>query len=163
MQVSTPSRPSSVAAGSRAYTPGPPSPAVPGLASNGQVRITYTLAQSLQSSPHAAVIVESLRSKLHPLRNLHWRPTAGTLPGSSIRTVQYLDAELVPLDLGPSSARLSTAEGFGGEGGRSQIPGTVLGKPFINLWLGLCDVGLLFPPSLSKLMDINDVLGRRHV
>ncbi|QRW09373.1 Trafficking protein particle complex subunit 10, TRAPPC10 [Ceratobasidium sp. AG-Ba] len=139
MQVPTPSRPSSVSAHSRAYTPGPTSPAVPGLASNGQVRITYTLAQSLQSSPHAAVITESLRSKLHPLRNLHWRPTAGTLPGSSIRTIQYLDAELVSLDLGPSTARLSTAEGFGGEAGRSQIPGTVLGKPFINLWLGMCD------------------------
>ncbi|QRV95141.1 Trafficking protein particle complex subunit 10, TRAPPC10 [Ceratobasidium sp. AG-Ba] len=139
MQVPTPSRPSSVSAHSRSYTPGPISPAVPGLASNGQVRITYTLAQSLQSSPHAAVITESLRSKLNPLRNLHWRPTAGTLPGSSIRTIQYLDAELVSLDLGPSTARLSTAEGFGGEGGRSQIPGTVLEKPFINLWLGMCD------------------------
>ncbi|KAG8722315.1 hypothetical protein FRC08_004153 [Ceratobasidium sp. 394] len=140
MQVPT-SRPSSAATISRTYTPAPPSPAVPGLPSNGQVRITYTLAQSLQSSPHSAVILDSLRSKLQPLRNLHWRPSAGTLPGSSIRTVQYLDAELVPLDLGPSSGRLSTVEGLGvgAEGGRSQIPGTVLGKPFINLWLGMCE------------------------
>ncbi|KAG8739481.1 hypothetical protein FRC10_005577 [Ceratobasidium sp. 414] len=125
MQIST-SRPSSVATISRTYTPAPLSPAVPGLPSNGQVRITYTLAQSLQSSPHSAVILESLRSKLQPLRNLHWRPSAGTLPGSSIRTVQYLDAELAPLDVGPSSARLSTVEGLSGgaEGGRSQIPGS---------------------------------------
>ncbi|KAG8779998.1 hypothetical protein FRC12_023598 [Ceratobasidium sp. 428] len=141
MQSSVSSRPSSVAAISRTYTPGPASP----LQSTGQVRITYTLAQSLLSSPHSAVMLDSLRSKLQPLRNLHWRPSAGTLPGSSIRTVQYLDAELVPLDQGVSSARLSTVEGLGasgsvgGEGGRSQIPGTVLGKPFINLWLGMCE------------------------
>jgi hypothetical protein len=138
MQISTSSRPSSVAATSRAYTPSPLSPAA--LPSNGHVRITYTLAQSLQSSPHSAVLLESLRTRLQPLRNLHWRPSAGTLPGSSIRTVQSLDAELIPLDIGISSARLSTAEGFGLDGGRSQIPGTVLAKPFINLWLGMCEV-----------------------
>lgn len=138
MQISSPSRPSSIGTISRAYTPSPLSPAA--LPSNGSVRITYTLAQSLQSSPHSAVLLESLRSRLQPLRNLHWRPSAGTLPGSSIRTVQSLDAEMIPLDVGLSSARLSTAEGFGMDGGRSQIPGSVLGKPFINLWLGMCEV-----------------------
>lgn len=143
--LSSPSRPSSIAASSRAYTPSPISPGPGALASNGNVRITYTLAQSLQSSPHFAVLLESLRSRLQPLRNLHWRPSAGTLPGSSIRTIQSVDAELVPLDLGLSSARLSTADGLsaggGGAdgGGRSQIPGTVLAKPFINLWLGMCE------------------------
>ncbi|KAF8602102.1 hypothetical protein BDV93DRAFT_220356 [Ceratobasidium sp. AG-I] len=137
MQISTPSRPSSIATISRGYTPSPLSPAA--LPSNGSVRITYTLAQSLQSSPHSAALLESLRSRLQPLRNLHWRPSAGTLPGSSIRTVQSLDAEMIPLDVGLSSARLSTAEGFGMDGGRSQIPSSVLGKPFINLWLGMCE------------------------
>jgi hypothetical protein len=145
MQFSSPSRPSSIT--SRAYTPTPVSPGPGALASNGNVRITYTLSQTLQSSPHFAVLLESLRSRLQPLRNLHWRPSAGTVPGSSIRTIQSVDAELVPLDLGISGARLSTAEGFGGggdEGGRSQIPGTVLAKPFINLWLGMCEVAFTY-------------------
>ncbi|CAE6477396.1 unnamed protein product [Rhizoctonia solani] len=98
------------------------------------------MAQSIQSSPHFAVLLESLRSRVQPLRNLHWKPSAGTLPSSSIRTIQSVDAELVPLDLGLSSARLSAVDGFGGDGTtRSQIPGTVLAKPFINLWLGMCE------------------------
>ncbi|KAH7339043.1 trafficking protein particle complex subunit 10 [Rhizoctonia solani] len=126
MQLSSPSRPASIS--SRTYTPSPISPGPGALASNGNVKITYTLAQSIQSS------------RVQPLRNLHWKPSAGTLPSSSIRTIQYVDAELVPLDLGLSSARLSAVDGFGGDGtARSQIPGTVLAKPFINLWLGMCE------------------------
>ncbi|CAE6360024.1 unnamed protein product [Rhizoctonia solani] len=138
MQLSSPSRPASIS--SRGYTPSPISPGPGALASNGNVKITYTLAQSIQSSPHFAVLLESLRSRVQPLRNLHWKPSAGTLPNSSIRTIQYVDAELVPLDLGISTARLSAVDGFGGDGtARSQIPGTVLAKPFINLWLGMCE------------------------
>ncbi|KAJ1302850.1 hypothetical protein OPQ81_003152 [Rhizoctonia solani] len=138
MQLSSPSRPASIS--SRAYTPSPISPGPGALASNGNVKITYTLAQSIQSSPHFAVLLESLRSRVQPLRNLHWKPSPGTLPSSSIRTIQSVDAELVPLDLGLSSARLSAVDGFGGDGTtRSQIPGTVLAKPFINLWLGMCE------------------------
>ncbi|CAE6406682.1 unnamed protein product [Rhizoctonia solani] len=138
MQLSSPSRPASIS--SRAYTPSPISPGPGALASNGNVKITYTLAQSIQSSPYFAVLLESLRSRVQPLRNLHWKPSAGTLPSSSIRTIQYVDAELVPLDLGLSSARLSAVDGFGGDGtARSQIPGTVLAKPFINIWLGMCE------------------------
>ncbi|CAE7065963.1 unnamed protein product [Rhizoctonia solani] len=138
MQLSSPSRPASIS--SRAYTPSPISPGPGALASNGNVKITYTMAQSIQSSPHFAVLLESLRSRVQPLRNLHWKPSAGTLPSSSIRTIQSVDAELVPLDLGLSSARLSAVDGFGGDGTtRSQIPGTVLAKPFINLWLGMCE------------------------
>ncbi|ELU39468.1 TRAPPC10 domain-containing protein [Rhizoctonia solani AG-1 IA] len=128
---------------SRAYTPSPISPGPGALASNGNVKITYTLAHSIQSSPHFAVLLESLRSRVQPLRNLHWKPSAGTLPNSSIRTIQSVDAELIPLDLGISSARLSAVDGFGGDGmTRSQIPVTVLAKPFINLWLGMCEVKL---------------------
>ncbi|KAF8753924.1 Trafficking protein particle complex subunit 10, TRAPPC10 [Rhizoctonia solani] len=109
MQLSSPSRPASIS--SRAYTPSPISPGPGALASNG-----------------------------NPLRNLHWKPSAGTLPNSSIRTIQSVDAELIPLDLGISSARLSAVDGFGGDGmTRSQIPVTVLAKPFINLWLGMCE------------------------
>ncbi|KAL5640439.1 hypothetical protein ACGC1H_007628 [Rhizoctonia solani] len=138
MQLSSSSRPASIS--SRAYTPSPISPGPGALASNGNVKITYTLAHSIQSSPHFAVLLESLRSRVQPLRNLHWKPSAGTLPSSSIRTIQSVDAEFVPLDLGLSSARLSAVDGFGGDGtARSQIPGTVLAKPFINLWLGMCE------------------------
>ncbi|KEP53205.1 TRAPPC10 domain protein [Rhizoctonia solani 123E] len=138
MQLSSPSRPASIS--SRAYTPSPISPGPGALASNGNVKITYTLAHSIQSSPHFAVLLESLRSRIQPLRNLHWKPSAGTLPSSSIRTIQSVDAEFVPLDLGLSGARLSAVDGFGGDGtARSQIPGTVLAKPFINLWLGMCE------------------------
>ncbi|KAF8713679.1 Trafficking protein particle complex subunit 10, TRAPPC10, partial [Rhizoctonia solani] len=138
MQLSSPSRPASIS--SRAYTPSPISPGPGALASNGNVKITYTLAHSIQSSPHFAVLLESLRSRVQPLRNLHWKPSAGTLPNSSIRTIQSVDAELIPLDLGISSARLSAVDGFGGDGmTRSQIPVTVLAKPFINLWLGMCE------------------------
>lgn len=90
--------------------------------SKQNVLVTYAAPQSFQLSDNWKQIQSALRSQL-PLRNIHWKFASRP----SIRTIQELDIDLVPLD----SIR--------GEN-TSQIPVTLLEKPLLNIYITTCEV-----------------------
>jgi len=84
--------------------------------------VTYSAPQSFQLSDHWKQIQAALRAQL-PLRNIHWKSASRP----SIRTIQELDVNLVPLDT------------IRGES-TSQIPLTLLEKPLLNIYIVACEV-----------------------
>lgn len=92
--------------------------------SEQNVLVTYAAPQPFLFSENWRQIQSALRSQL-PLRNIHWKPPSR----QSLRTIQELDVELIPLD----SVR--------GEN-TSQIPVTLLEKPLLNIYIITCEVNI---------------------
>jgi hypothetical protein len=86
-----------------------------------RVLVSYSGAQAFLSSGSWDQIHTALLAQL-PLRNIHWKS-----PSRSIRTIQELDISLVPLE----SLR---------DEHTSQIPATLLEKPFLNMYIVTCEV-----------------------
>ncbi|KAJ7905373.1 trafficking protein particle complex subunit 10 [Mycena olivaceomarginata] len=85
-----------------------------------RVLVSYSGAQAFLSSGSWDQIHTALLAQL-PLRNIHWKS-----PSRSIRTIQELDISLVPLE----SLR---------DEHTSQIPATLLEKPFLNMYIVTCE------------------------
>lgn len=125
------------------------------------VTCTYSASPAFLTSPEWANIRSAFRAAHLPLRNLHWKPVSRP----SVRTIQKVDVELVPLDvqtlaarastdaLGPTgggasgsngsrpgSTRFSSSGVDGGEGSRSMVPKSLLERPVLNLYFVVCDV-----------------------
>ncbi|KII88634.1 hypothetical protein PLICRDRAFT_110377 [Plicaturopsis crispa FD-325 SS-3] len=84
-------------------------------------RITYAAAPSFLASETWKEAHKALLSQL-PLRNIHWKSASRP----SIRTIQELDVTLVPL----YTVR---------DDHTSQIPVTILEKPFMNIYITTCE------------------------
>ncbi|KAG5732737.1 Trafficking protein particle complex subunit 10 [Termitomyces sp. T112] len=87
--------------------------------SSQRVLVSLAAAPHIESSVKWNQVQSALRAQL-PLRNIHWKSASHT----SIRTIQELDVDLVPLD----SPREE----------HSQIPVTVLEKPLLNIYIVVC-------------------------
>lgn len=87
-----------------------------------RVKISYSAPTLFLASDQWIQIRTALDAHL-PLRNLHWRSPTRT----SIRTIQELDIDLINLD----SLR---------DEGASQIPTSLLDRPFMNLFIFACEV-----------------------
>lgn len=94
----------------------PPDPA------SQSVIITYAAPPTFLASPNWNKVYSTILSLL-PLRNLHWKPTSRP----SIRTIQELNASLVPFENFPDEIA-------------SQFPGTLLEKPLLHLFILHCEV-----------------------
>ncbi|KAJ6455695.1 trafficking protein particle complex subunit 10 [Mycena sanguinolenta] len=86
-----------------------------------RVLVSYSGAQAFLSSGSWDQIHTALLAQL-PLRNIHWKSPSRP----SIRTIQELDISLVPLE----SLR---------DEHTSQIPATLLEKPFLNMYIVTCE------------------------
>ncbi|KAJ7751971.1 trafficking protein particle complex subunit 10 [Mycena metata] len=86
-----------------------------------RVLVSYSGAQAFLSSGSWDQIHTALLAQL-PLRNIHWKSPSRP----SIRTIQELDISLVPLE----SLR---------DEHTSQIPETLLEKPFLNIYIVTCE------------------------
>ncbi|KAJ7098036.1 trafficking protein particle complex subunit 10 [Mycena belliarum] len=86
-----------------------------------RVLVSYSGAQVFLSSGSWDQIHTALLAQL-PLRNIHWKSPSRP----SIRTIQELDISLVPLE----SLR---------DEHTSQIPATLLEKPFLNIYIVTCE------------------------
>ncbi|KAJ7940762.1 trafficking protein particle complex subunit 10 [Mycena leptocephala] len=86
-----------------------------------RVLVSYSGTQAFLSGTwpqiHAALVAQQL-----PLRNIHWKSPSRP----SIRTIQELDISLIPLE----SVR---------DEHTSQIPATLLEKPFLNMYIVTCE------------------------
>ncbi|KAJ7285957.1 trafficking protein particle complex subunit 10 [Mycena rebaudengoi] len=85
-----------------------------------RVLVSYSGAQAFLSSGSWDEVHTALLAQL-PLRNIHWKSAS-----RSIRTIQELDVSLVPLE----SLR---------DEHTSQIPATLLEKPFLNIYIVTCE------------------------
>lgn len=90
-----------------------------------RVKISYVAPSLFLASDQWIQIRTALDAHL-PLRNLHWRSPTRT----SIRTIQELDIDLINLE----AIR---------DEGASQIPTSLLDRPFMNLFIFACEVGRL--------------------
>ncbi|KAJ7156089.1 trafficking protein particle complex subunit 10 [Mycena crocata] len=86
-----------------------------------RVLVSYSGTQAFLSSDNWDQIHTALVAQL-PLRNIHWKSPSRP----SIRTIQELDISLVPLE----SLR---------DEHTSQIPATLLEKPFLNVYIVTCE------------------------
>ncbi|KAG6845701.1 hypothetical protein H0H87_004962 [Tephrocybe sp. NHM501043] len=84
--------------------------------SSQRVLVSFSAAPSIVASPKWQQVQTALRAQL-PLRNIHWKPASH----SSIRTIQELDVDLVPLDTPRDE--------------HTQIPVTILEKPLLNIYV----------------------------
>lgn len=96
------------------------------MAPQQRVLVSYSGTQAFLSSANWDQIHTSLLAQL-PLRNIHWKSPSRP----SIRTIQQLDISLVPLE----SLR---------DEHTSQIPETLLGKPFLNIYIVTCEVARVY-------------------
>ncbi|KAG6876520.1 hypothetical protein C0993_002535 [Termitomyces sp. T159_Od127] len=87
--------------------------------SSQRVLVSLAGAPSIESSAKWKQVQSALRAQL-PLRNIHWKSASHT----SIRTIQELDVDLVPLDAPREE--------------HSQIPVTLLEKPLLNIYVVVC-------------------------
>ncbi|EGO20910.1 hypothetical protein SERLADRAFT_452051 [Serpula lacrymans var. lacrymans S7.9] len=85
------------------------------------VVVTYATLHAFRASESWIHVHDALRSQL-PLRNIHWKSASRP----TLRTIQELGVSLVPLD----SIRDELT---------SQIPVTLLEKPFLNLYIVFCE------------------------
>ena len=88
------------------------------------VVVTYSAPPALLSSDNWKQIHSALLEQL-PLRNIHWK--SQTRP--SIRTIQELEVQLVPLD----AVR---------DENTSQVPYSLLERPLVNIYVITCEVKL---------------------
>jgi hypothetical protein len=132
----------------------------PAGAGAAAVTCTYSASPAFLTSPEWANIRSAFRTAHLPLRNLHWKPVSRP----SVRTIQKVDVELVPLDVQtlaarastdtlapggsggggsgsrPASTRFSSSGVDGGDGSRSMVPRSLLERPVLNLYFVVCDV-----------------------
>lgn len=94
----------------------------PHLSSTQRVLVSYSAPSQLLTSQSWNSVHATLLAQL-PLRNIHWKSAART----SVKTIQELDVSLVSLD----SVR---------DEHTSQIPGTLLDKPLLHLYIVPCEV-----------------------
>ncbi|KAG6861666.1 hypothetical protein C0995_013672 [Termitomyces sp. Mi166 len=87
--------------------------------SSQRVLVSLAAAPHIESSTKWNQVQSALRAQL-PLRNIHWKSASHT----SIRTIQELDVDLVPLDTPREE--------------HSQIPMTLLEKPLLNIYVVVC-------------------------
>lgn len=97
------------------------------------VVISYAAPPTFLANPNWSKVRSNILS-LIPLRNLHWKPASRP----SIRTIQELNVSLVPFE------SLS-------DDPTSQIPGTLLEKPLLHLFILHCEVGISFNNGRRKL------------
>ncbi|KAF8061615.1 trafficking protein particle complex subunit 10 [Lyophyllum atratum] len=83
------------------------------------VLVSYSAAPPILSSAKWQQVKAALTAQL-PLRNIHWKSASRT----SIRTIQELDVNLVPLDTLRDE--------------HTQIPVTLLEKPLLNIYIVVC-------------------------
>ncbi|KAF7304837.1 hypothetical protein MKEN_01197800 [Mycena kentingensis (nom. inval.)] len=86
-----------------------------------RVLVSYAGAQTYLASAHWDQVYTALLAQL-PLRNIHWKSASRP----AIRTIQELNIALVPLE----SLR---------DEHTSQVPATLLEKPFLNIYVVTCD------------------------
>jgi hypothetical protein len=101
--------------------------------STQRVVVTYSAPQSFISSDQWVQLHDALSAQL-PLRNIHWKPQ--TRP--SIRTVQELEVQLVPLNTVRDEST-------------SQVPYSLLEKPLLNIFVVTCEVRLHLTSSFDVL------------
>lgn len=89
--------------------------------STQRVVVTYSATQPFLSSDQWKQIYTSFLEQL-PLRNIHWKPQ--TRP--SIRTIQELEVQLVPLDTVRDEHT-------------SQVPYSLLERPLVNIYVVTCE------------------------
>ena len=89
--------------------------------SSQRVLVSLTAAPHIEFSVKWKQVQSALRAQL-PLRNIHWKSASH----ASIRTIQELNVDLVPLDTPREE--------------HSQIPVTVLEKPLLNIYVVVCQV-----------------------
>lgn len=87
-----------------------------------RVLVSLSAPQSFQSSESWKQVNAALLAQL-PLRNIHWKSASRT----SIRTIQELDVTLVPLENQRDEHT-------------SQIPVSILERPFLNIFVVNCEV-----------------------
>lgn len=93
--------------------------------SNFRVKVTFSAPLNFLSSDQWAQIRAAISAQF-PLHDIVWKP----FMRPAVRTIEELDVELIALD----SIREENA---------SQIPRSLLEKPFLNLYIVTCDVGLI--------------------
>ncbi|CED85218.1 Putative transmembrane protein [Phaffia rhodozyma] len=113
--------------------------------------VTYASPPSFLTSPEWANIRQALRETHLPLRNLHWKPASRP----SLRTIQQVEIDLRPLEMGsrPSVDQTGSARpSLGGEGGteRSMLPGSFLEKPFLNIFFVSCEDADTYKTTIRK-------------
>jgi hypothetical protein len=85
------------------------------------VIVTYSGPLAFLQSDHWNQVHAALAAQL-PLRTLHWRSAAR----SSLKTIQVLDVDLVPLD----EVKYEST---------SQVPQSVLARPLLNIYVFVCE------------------------
>ncbi|KAI5124589.1 hypothetical protein M0805_003108 [Coniferiporia weirii] len=86
-----------------------------------RIKVTVAAPSQVSSTDQWAQIKNGFSAQF-PLRNLHWKPATRT----SIRTIQTLEVNVLALE----SVK---------EEGATQIPSSLLDRPFINVYVVVCD------------------------
>ncbi|KAH8117364.1 trafficking protein particle complex subunit 10, partial [Phellopilus nigrolimitatus] len=97
-----------------------------------RVKITLAAPPQLNSTDQWAQIWSGFAAQF-PLRNLHWKPASRT----SIRTIQTLEVNVLTLE----SVK---------EEGASQIPLSLLDRPFLNVYVVVCDDNDTYKNTVKK-------------
>ncbi|KAH9063497.1 trafficking protein particle complex subunit 10 [Lactarius vividus] len=97
-----------------------------------RVVVTYSAPQPFLSSDQWKQIYTALLEQL-PLRNIHWKPQ--TRP--SIRTIQELEVQLVPLDTVRDEHT-------------SQVPYSLLERPLVNIYAVTCEDSDAYKATAKK-------------
>jgi len=108
-----------------------------------RVVVTYSAPQPFLSSDQWKQIYSAWLEQL-PLRNIHWKPQ--TRP--SIRTIQELEVQLVPLDTVRDEHT-------------SQVPYSLLERPLVNICVVTCEVKLRHCGFVRSFT--HRCVGQRHI
>lgn len=103
--------------------------------SSQRVLVSYSAPPTIISSVKWTQVQAALKAQL-PLRNIHWKPASRT----SLRTIQELDVDLVPLDTVRDE--------------HTQIPVTLLEKPLLNIYIVVCQVCLINHSLIHDLISL---------
>lgn len=108
-----------------------------------RVLVSYAAPPAFLASPNWSKVYATILGQL-PLRNIHWK----SAPRGSLKTIQELHVTLVPFD----SLR---------DEHTSQIPGTLLEKPLLHVYIVHCEVRIwcrpLFTYNSDDLLQDNDL------
>ncbi|KAI0288169.1 trafficking protein particle complex subunit 10 [Russula brevipes] len=100
--------------------------------STQHVLVTYSAPQPFLSSDQWIQLHGALVAQL-PLRNIHWKPQTGP----SIRTIQELEVQLVPLDTVRDEST-------------SQVPYSLLERPLLNIYVVTCEDSDTYKSAVRK-------------
>ena len=115
--------------------------------SGQSVLVSYTTPPAFLASPNWTKVYSTIQDQL-PLRNIHWKSNSrGTL-----KTIQELQVTLVPYD----SLR---------DEHTSQVPGTLLEKPLLHIYIVHCEVNkfLFLSSTFDKWRQDNDLDTYRNI